>query len=256
MKHSKFILKAADSVVSFAVILVLVLAGLYAGYALWDNNMVYAAVDDIQIELKKLKPAETVEDGLPSFEELLAINSDITGWVTIDNTNMDYPVVQGEHNLSYINRDIYGEFALAGSIFLDSRNDRNFGDGYSLLYGHSMDRGRMFGDVNLYKEEDFFRKNQTGSLLTLEGSYDLKIFASLIVPANEEEIFNPGFWKDDMDVLVKYAEESALYLNQDTLAEVKAMGDDVKILALTTCSYEFTDARTAILAVMVPGTAK
>lgn len=255
MKLSKFILKAADSLVSFVVFMALILAGLYAGYALWDNNMVYAAVDDVQVKLRELKPV-VAEEGLPSFEELLAINSDIVGWVTIDNTNMDYPVVQGEHNLSYINRDIYGDFALAGSIFLDSRNDRNFGDSYSLLYGHSMDRGRMFGDVNLYKEEDFFLRNQTGSLLTLEGNYDLKIFASLVVPANEVEIFTPGLWKDNLDKLVKYVEESALYLNEETLADVKALGDDAKILALTTCSYEFTDARTAILAVMIPGTAK
>ncbi|NLY44606.1 MAG: class B sortase [Tissierella sp.] len=250
MKTSKFILKAANTLVSYVVVISLCIAGLYASYALWDNSLVYAAVDDVQADMLKLKPE--VRDGRPSFDELLAINSDVVGWITIDNTSMDYPIVQGETNLTYINTDIYGDFALGGSIFLDSRNDRNFNDHYSLLYGHSIINGRMFGDINLYKEEAFFNENQTGSLLTTETSYDLKIFASLIVPANEIEIFNPLVWQDDIEELVDYADHTALYLNMDIIEEMRAMDGDLLILALTTCSDEFTDARTVVLAVMEP----
>ena len=249
MRTSKLILKAANTLVSYVVVIALCISGLYAGYALWDNNLVYAAVDDVQADMLRLKP--TTEDGRPSFDELLDINSDVVAWVTIDNTNMDYPIVQGETNLSYINKDIYGEFALAGSIFPDSRNDSLFGEDYSLLYGHSISSGRMFADINLYKEESFFKENQSGSLLTLEGTYDLKIFATLVVPSNEVEIFNPTVWLDDIDELVDYADRTALYLNEDTIQEMRGM-DDFKILALTTCSFEFTDARTVVLAVMEP----
>lgn len=249
MRAYKFILKAANTLVSYVVVISLCISGLYAGYALWDNSLVYAAVDDVQADMLKLKPG--VEEGQPSFDELLAINPDIVGWVTIDNTIMDYPIVQGETNLSYINKDIYGEFALAGSIFLDSRNDRLFEESYSLLYGHSISSGRMFADINLYKEESFFNENQTGSLLTLEGAYDLRIFATLVVPSNEVEIFNPTIWHDDIDELLDYADRSALFLNDHIMEEMRGM-DDFKILALTTCSFEFTDARTVILAVMEP----
>lgn len=250
MKISKFILKAANTLVSYVVVISLCIAGVYAVYALWDNSRVYAAVDDVQDDMLKLKPDMT--DGRPSFEELLAINPDVVGWITIDNTNMDYPVLQGETNLTYINKDIYGEFALAGSIFLDSRNDSKFEDPYSLLYGHSMAQGKMFGDISLYKEEDFFDENQTGTLLTPAEAYNLKIFATLIVPSNEEEIFNPTLWQEDIDKLVDYADSNALHLNDSIIEEIRADEEDVQILALTTCSYEFTDARTAILAVMEP----
>ena len=249
MRISKFFLKAANTLVSYVVVISLCIAGVYAAYALWDNSLVYAEVDDVQADMLKLKPV--IEDGRPSFSELLEINSDIVGWVTIDNTNMDYPIVQGETNLTYINKDIYGEFALAGSIFLDSRNDGDFEEYYSLLYGHSIARGKMFGDINLYKEEDFFNKNQIGSLLTLERAYDLKIFATLVVPANEVEIFNPTFWQDDINELIEYMNRTALFLNEDIIEEMRAI-DDLQILALTTCSFEFTDARTVILAVMEP----
>lgn len=250
MRAYSIILKLINTLISSVVVISLCISGFYAGYALWDNNLVYAAVDDVQADMLRLKPV--VEDGLPSFEELLKINPDIVAWVTIDNTNMDYPIVQGETNLSYINKDIYGEFALAGSIFLDSRNDRDFKDNYSLLYGHSMNRSKMFGDLELYKDEDFFKENQTGTLLTLEGVYNLKIFASLLVPANEDEIFNPTLWHDDIEDIINYAEAEALYLNKATLASMRAMEGDLQVLALTTCSHEFTDARTVVLAVMEP----
>ena len=95
--------------------------------------------------------------------------------MTLDNTNIDHPVVQGQDNLTYVNRDVYGNFALAGSIFLDSRNDSSFSDPYSLLYGHHMENSGMFGDLALYKEEAFFQENSTGYLITPEGVYDLEI---------------------------------------------------------------------------------
>ena len=132
MKVCKWIIKVANGCINFVVILSLSLAGLYAAYALWDNSLIYAAVDDAQADMLKLKPQENE----PTFNELLAINPDIRAWITLDNTNVDYPVLQGETNLTYINTDVYGNFALAGSIFLDSRNDGAFKEPYSLLYGH------------------------------------------------------------------------------------------------------------------------
>lgn len=252
MKISKYILKAANTIVSYVVILSLCIAGVYAGYALWDNNRVYATVDDAQADMLKLKP-KIGEDQRPSFDELLAINPDVVGWVTLDNTNIDYPVLQGENNLSYINTDIYGEFSLAGSIFLDSRNDRNFEDNYSLLYGHSMSNGRMFGDINLYKDEEFFKKNQTGILFSPDKVYKLKVYATLVVPSSEDEIFNPKLWQDGIEGLIKYVDNNALYLNNTAIENTnRSVDEEPQILALTTCSYEFTDARTVVLAVMEP----
>ena len=108
MNFHRFFLKTANSLVSLVVILFLTVAGVYSGYALWDNAQVYAAVDDVQSELLKLKPDVSEEDGA-SFEELLAINPDVCAWLTLDNTGIDYPVVQGEDNLSYINTYRYAE---------------------------------------------------------------------------------------------------------------------------------------------------
>ena len=109
---SRWILTAANALVNLVVILCLSVAGIYAAYALWDNSRVYTAASDVQADMVKIKPA-VEEEGGASFEELLAINPDVCAWVMVDNTKIDFPVLQGSTNLTYINRDVYGNFALA-----------------------------------------------------------------------------------------------------------------------------------------------
>lgn len=154
MDVSRIFLKTANSLLSAVIVLFLVVAGAYSAYALWDNMQVYASVDDIQSQLLKYKPTPGEDNG-PTFEELRAINPDVCAWITLDGTKIDYPVLQGEDNLTYINKDVYDNFALAGSIFLDSNCDRSFQKKYSLLYGHHMAEHKMFGDLDLYESRNF-----------------------------------------------------------------------------------------------------
>ena len=253
MNASKMFLRAAESLVSAAVILFLAIAGLYSAYALWDNAQVYAAVDNVQSELLALKPkVDAAEEEGASFEELLAINSDVCAWLTLDNTEIDYPVLQGEDNLSYINTDVYGNFALAGSIFLDSRCDNTFHENYSLLYGHHMDNSKMFGDLDLYEEQTFFDENTTGMLILPDRAYGLEIFAFLRVPASEDAIFSPQQWAADTGGLLDFVREEAEHIHQDTMEKIGTSEDCFQILAMSTCSSEYTDARTILLAVMKP----
>ena len=106
--------------------LFIILMLLYGAYSLWDTCQINRRAF-ISGELMKYKPAGKTDES-PSLQELQKINPDVCAWLTVDGTKIDYPVVQGETNLEYINQDIYGEFALSGSIFLDSRNDRKFID--------------------------------------------------------------------------------------------------------------------------------
>lgn len=86
---------------NLVVILSLSVAGIYAAYALWDNSRVYTAANDVQADMVKIKPV-VEEEGGASFEELLAINPDVCAWVTVDNTNIDLPVLQGSTNLTFL----------------------------------------------------------------------------------------------------------------------------------------------------------
>ena len=247
----KYILKTADNILNFIVILILCIVGLYSAYALWDNNQVYLEAENVQNDMLKLKPDISDEIPNPSFEELLAVNSDVCAWLTLNGTEIDYPVLQGTDNLTYINKDVYGNFALAGSIFLDTRCDRNFEHCYSLIYGHDMSNSKMFGDLKKYKEQDFFNENTTGILILPDKVYSLKIFAVLLTSASDEMIFETEKWQADASPLLNYAGQKALHLQKETLNTARE-NENTQILALSTCSYEFEDARTIVLAIMEP----
>ena len=255
MEFHRTVLRAANSLFNLVVILLLLAAGSYSAFALWDNQRIYAAAGDVQADMIKLKPEviTTEEDSGADFSELLAVNPDVCGWITLDNTNVDYPVLQGETNFTYINTDVYGNFALAGSIFLDTRCSKEFTDPYSLIYGHHMADSKMFGDLDLYKDETFFQENTTGSLVLPGKAYQLEIIACLLVPASEDHIFEPTTWQDsNISRLLEFVENNALNLHDEIMRELKAAEDPFKILALSTCSYEYTDARTIVLTWMKP----
>ena len=184
-------LRAANGLLDGVTALLVLLALVCSGYALWDNSRVYAAADNVQAGLLAFKP-QPQEDNSLSIGQLRAITPDVCGWLTLDGTAIDYPVVQGESNFTYLNTDVYGSFALAGSIFLDVDCDADFSGRYSLLYGHHMENGRMFGDLDKYKDGTFFRQNTTGTLTLPGGSYRLEVLACLVVPASEQAIFAPG----------------------------------------------------------------
>lgn len=97
---------------------------LYGGYSLWDTYQIYHNAFSDQ-ELMEYKPAGG-EENSPTLQELQKINPDVCAWLTVDDTNIDYPVVQGETDMEYINKDVYGNFAYSGAIFLDSQNHPDF----------------------------------------------------------------------------------------------------------------------------------
>lgn len=240
------ILQICRMAVNGVTALALLLCGSFGAYALWDNQQVLASASEVQAELLQWKPkaAQTdaeAPDNTEAFAQLRTINPDVCGWITMDGTGIDFPVLQGPNNLSYISRDVFGNFSLAGSIFLDSRDDSTFSQFYALLYGHHMADGNMFGDLDRYKEEGFFSENRTGQLILPDRVYRLEVAACLVVGASDRNIFDPELVRADPEGLREYARENALFLREELLEDAE------QILALSTCSSEFTDARTVVL---------
>ena len=247
-KISGYIQRFLNFIISFFLIVIFIIAAAYALFVLNDNHRVYSAAENVQEDMLKLKP----DKERPDFSKLLSINPDVCAWLTMDGTHIDFPVLQGETNLTYINRDVYGEFALAGSIFLDSQNAKDFSDSYHLLYGHHMASGNMFGDLDLYKKKAFFKKNDTGTLLLPDRVYRLKVAAVLITGVSDDHIFQlrnwPKTWKEGQ---LDYIRSHALFAREDVLDDLEKC-EHPQMVALTTCTSEFTDARTVVLAQMIP----
>lgn len=222
--------RAADRTVTLAIVLVLALAFALAGYSLWDSWHVFKGGNTLP------KP-NTVEE----LAALMAENPDVCAWLTIDNTNIDYPVVQGKDNFEYLSRDVKGESAASGSIFLDAACDRTFHEPYEVIMGHHMARSKMFGDLDLFLEKDFFNKNRTGTLLLPDRTLDLEIVAVLTADAYDGTIFGTPAGQDRMSTLVDYIGTHARYQRSGQY------GESDQLIALSTCASSGTNDRTVLM---------
>lgn len=156
------LLRIANRSMNLFVACLMTVLFLYGGYSLWDTWRIYHSALPDQ-DLMKLKPVKG-EDSNPSLQDLQKINADVCAWLTVYDTGIDYPVVRGKDDMEYINKDVYGDFALSGAIFLQSANQPDFSDPYNLIYGHHMSNGAMFGDVVEFADEEYFATHETGTL--------------------------------------------------------------------------------------------
>lgn len=276
---SRWFLYFANKLFTLAVSLMLTAAVLYAGFALWENGQIYASAEnslgDVVSQDELTAMLQTQETGKTDkgasetaeaegetklekmFRQLKEVNEDIGAWITMPGTAIDYPVVQGQSNISYISTDIYGNFAIVGSIFLDSRNQEDYSDTYSLLYGHNMSEHRMFSDVNLYKEEEFFKENQKGYIYFPSGAHWLQNISIIVTPSSNSWFMNPLSWSElDGERILELVQEDALFISPDGMealkAKIEAEDEAPHIIALSTCSTEYTEARTILLTLMDP----
>ena len=116
-----------------------------------ENTKPNVAEDDKEGE----KQEETVT---VDFAPLQAINPDIVAWLRIPGV-LEYPVVRGKDNSYYLNHTVQKTYNIAGSIFLDYRNERDFSDSKNIIYGHNMKDGSMFHVLRNYQDIDFFQKH-------------------------------------------------------------------------------------------------
>ena len=201
---------------------------LVSGYCLYDSFYVYTHTLDAA-EIARYKPSGSGSDRT----ETSPITDGMVGWITLDGTGIDYPVMQGEDNSEFLNKDPYGKFSLSGSIFMDSRNSPAFDDEYTVIYGHHMAYGKMFGALDSYLEEDYARSHASGTLLIGKDGAErreLTVFAVAQASAKERTLFQPGPAGKVMRCL---ADSGALILYEPS----------GRIMALTTCAESSVDAR-------------
>jgi sortase B len=236
--------RTADRLLNQAVALVLVVALLYSGFCLWDT---WKVCHDAQLDNDLMKYHPTVGDGSnPSLEDLQAINPDVCAWLTVDGTNIDYPVVRGESNNDYINRDVYREFSLSGSIFLDYRNARDFSDYYSIIYGHHMAGDVMFGEIPYFAKTKYFNQHTTGTLYLPGQTYDIQWFACVETDAYDESMYalisaDNINYEEEMDSLLDYISQTATQYR-----DIGVTSSD-HLIALSTCSETKTNGRTLLI---------
>lgn len=241
MEIAAGVARLGNRILSYMAMVLILLLLTYGGYSLWDSYMINQGAF-LGSDLLKYKPAADGGAGGEnlSLEELIAINPDTRGWLTIDDTHIDYPVVQGKDDMEYVNKDVLGDFSLSGSIFLSCLNSPDFTDSYNLVYGHHMDSGGMFGDVLEFTDADYFDGHRSGTLYLPHKTYAVTVFASLETDAYDRLIYQPGPDYDVQELLDYLKAESTQY------REIGVTADD-QIIALSTCVDAETNGRAILL---------
>jgi len=185
--------------------------------------------------------AATADFENQSIVDLKTKYPDAIGWITIPYTAIDYPFVQAEDNGAYLDEDLDGNYALAGSIFLDYRNSKDFSDFNSILYGHHMQNETMFGALKEFNDKDFFNTNKYGTIFLSDKTYEIQFFAYLVVHVEDDVVFS-----------IPNDEQSALAFQnyiKDNSRHYREISLDPKdrIVTLSTCAYEFANARMLLL---------
>lgn len=217
----------------------------YSAYALYDSF--YTGQNAFSsYDLQQYRPVQK-EGGEISFEELFAVTPDAVGWIYINGTNIDYPVVQGRDNLEYANKDIYGNSSLTGAIYLASENSSGFVDAYNVIYGHHMDNGAMFGDIDKFRDKVFFDSHRTGVVQAPTGNFDLHVYACVQTDAYESLIYQIG--KNKNEEVIAYVQQNALNIANDLDA-----ASFTKLIILSTCEDAETNGRLILVCSAEPRT--
>lgn len=178
-----------------------------------------------------------------SVSDLLSMNSECFGWISIAGTNINYPVMHTPNNpQKYLNRNFYGEYSFSGTPFLDSRCSADSTN--LIIYGHHMNNGTMFADLCNYTDYSYFTEHPTVVLETKDGVFAYSVFSIMRVKSDDEWY---KFLKTDLEKTyekwVSYAKSKSLYNTEIT----PVYGH--QILTLSTCYGYNQDDRILVLAV-------
>ena len=224
------------------------------------NNVDYEKLAQLKEKDEQNESAETPytvtysEDSdtppiLEKYKTLFNKNKRLIGWLKIDDTNIDYPVMQTENNEYYLDHNFNQEYDKNGSLFLDKDCDAANPNTNMIIYGHHMKSGKMFGNLNYYSKESYYKEHPRIYFDTIyeEGVYEIMfVFRSRIY--NEEDIVFKYYQfidvnsEDEFNSAMEEMRRMSLY---DT--GVSAVYGD-RLITLSTCDNTETDGRFVVVA--------
>lgn len=188
-------------------------------------------------------PSEPVEVAPISvdFGELWLYYPDLVAWLYCPGTSLNYPVVQTDNNQFYVNHLPDGRESAGGSLFVDCTNSYGFTDGNTVIYGHDMKDGTMFGYLHNFDSQEYYQNHSDLYLLTPGQNYRVEILSAAVVPDNS--------WVYEMKLegepLRKWAAQAYGLSTVGTQATADLEAE--RYLTLSTCSYEYENARFVVI---------
>ncbi len=250
-KHSKHN-KHSRKYIMIVLIVILVICVISTVYYFINANkekQQYAEIlNNIEVDTAELTEQKT--ERMLQLEELQKENEQIIGWLEIEGTNINYPVLQAKDNDFYLTHNYKKEKSSTGSLFLDKDFDLVNGSSNYLIYGHRSKQGLMFEDLMKYAKEDFYKNHTTIKFTTAieDSTYEIiSVFYSRVYYKSEKDVFRYYYFvnaedEQEYNEFVNNAKKSSIY-DIEATAEY---GD--QLLTLSTCEYSQEDGRFAVVA--------
>jgi len=194
------------------------------------------------------QPAPASEPELPpidvDFELLRSENPDVIGWIYCPDTEVNYPILHSDDNRYYLRRLSDGTYNMAGSIFADCRNSGELSEENVILYGHNMRNGTMFALLPYYAQQEFYEEHPVWYLLTPAANYKVELFAGFVTSTSSLVYSVQREMTGDGRPITDQAWEGSDFRGVDPPREGE------RTLTLSTCSYEFTNARYVVMGIL------
>ena len=241
-------------------ILIIVFTAILAvsGYRLWnifheyhEGEKQYKEAASNYVHTKDPVNSDAAADDGPQecpvtvdFEGLLRENADVVGWIYSEGTQINYPVLRGEDNETYLHHMINGQYNSAGSIFMDFRCEPDLSGFNTIIYGHHMKNGSMFASLHQYTKQEFYDEHKYMWYLTPDHVYRLDLVAGYIGDA-EAEVYTIFTDRDELRSYLSFATSLSSFVPDHLPADING------VVVLSTCSYEYDDARYVVVCVPV-----
>ena len=168
-----------------------------------------------------------------NFEELKKINPDVVGWIVIEGTQINYPIVQTKDNEYYLNHSFDKKWNSLGSIFMDYKSSSDFSDYNTFIYGHHTKNGSMFGEIYKYMDYNFYLEHPSFNLYTPNANYIIEIISAYLDKTSSDS-YNQSFDSiDEYNSYINLVKEKSKYKT-----EVNIDYTTDKLITLYSCSHE------------------
>ena len=209
-----------------------------------NDNLIEVAVKETEQEDSENEDDDKIK--LPinvDFKVLKNQNQDIIAWLYSQDTPINYPIVQANDNDYYLRRLIDGTYNQAGTLFIDYRNNSDFNDYKTIVYGHNMKNETMFGTLINYTNQEYYDEHKEMYLLTENKNFKIELIAGYTT-SNESNIYTLPTTININEELLQTAIRNSTFKS-----EVKVTTQD-KIIVMSTCSYDYENARYVLLGVL------
>ena len=208
-----------------------------AAMAVQENTTIETAPEEETQEPRQIEVAPIQVD----FQELWLYYPDIAGWLYCPGTSLNYPVVQTDNNQYYVHRLPDGRESAGGSLFVDCTNTWGYEDANTVIYGHDMKDGTMFGYLHNFDNQTYYENHPVIYLLSPGCNYRMDIICTAVVSIDSA----PYLKKMDADELQSWLDELERISLIRPMQPINREAEH--FLTLSTCSYEFEDARFVVI---------